>query len=400
MSNIHIIGVGADGAAGLHPRQVDFIYQSGFLAGGERQLGFFPEFQGETFVIKGNLKQLKERLQHESRQAVVLASGDPLFYGIGSYLSGSVNAQIEPQPSSVQLAFARMNESWQQAKIISLHGRSITGLAQKMDGEEKVALLTDETNSPDAVARYLLEFNMREYDAFVAENLGSPEERCRHFSLEQMAADTFSPLNVVILKKNRPSKMWTTGIPDAEFSQRKPDKGLITKRDVRILTLGRMNITRNSTVWDIGTCTGSIAIEAAKIAKDGAVFAIEKNEPDLDNARANFKKFRTDVTLVHGKAPDGLEEFPDPDCVFMGGTAGNMDKLIEVCAKRLKPGGTIVLNAVTIENMSKAHQFFKEAGFEVDMALAQVSLSKPILNMTRFEAQNPVYIICATRKEE
>ncbi|WP_046179765.1 bifunctional cobalt-precorrin-7 (C(5))-methyltransferase/cobalt-precorrin-6B (C(15))-methyltransferase [Domibacillus tundrae] len=400
MNNIHIIGIGADGADTLHPRQLDRIYQSSFLAGGERQLSYFPDFKGETFVIRGNLKELKKRLQDESRTAVVLASGDPLFYGIGAYLSGSVEATIDPQPSSMQLAFARMNESWQNAKIISVHGRGITGLAQKIDGEEKVALLTDKTNSPDAIARYLLYFHMTEYDAFVAENIGAADERCRHFTLEQMAAASFAPLNVVLLKKNRAAKSWTTGIPDAEFSQRKPDKGLITKRDIRILTIGRMNIHRSSIVWDIGTCTGSIAIEAAKIAKDGAVFAIEKNEPDLTNAKANFQKFRTDVTLVHGKAPDGLDAFPDPDCVFMGGTAGNMDKLIDTCAERLKPGGTIVLNAVTIESMSKAHQLFKEAGFDVDMALAQVSLSKPILNMTRFEAQNPVYIICATRKEE
>mgnify|MGYP001038451382 CR=1 FL=1 len=400
MSNIHIIGIGADGAEGLHPRQLKRIKESQLLVGGERQLSFFPDFTGERLVIGGNLKEVKKRVQDEKSPVVVLASGDPLFYGIGAYLSGSTEAVIEPQPSSVQLAFARMNESWQNAKTISVHGRPITGLAQKIDGEEKVALLTDETHSPEVIARYLLRFNMTEYDAFVAENIGAPDERCRHLTLEEMSEASFAPLNVVILKKNRPSKAWTTGILDEEFSQRKPDKGLITKRDIRILTIGHMNIGPDSIVWDIGTCTGSIAIEAAKIARNGAVFAIEKNEPDLANAEANFRKFRTDVTLVHGKAPDGLDNFPDPDCVFMGGTAGNMDKLIDTCAKRLKPGGTIVLNAVTIENMSKAHQLFQEAGFEVDMALAQVSLSKPILNMTRFEAQNPVYIICAKRKEE
>ncbi|OMP66744.1 bifunctional cobalt-precorrin-7 (C(5))-methyltransferase/cobalt-precorrin-6B (C(15))-methyltransferase [Domibacillus epiphyticus] len=400
MSNIHIIGIGAGGADGLHPREIDVIHKSDLLAGGQRQLSYFPDYQGEKFEIKGNLRELKDRLRRETKQVVVLASGDPLFYGIGAYLSGDIEANIVPHPSSVQLAFARMNESWQNAKIISVHGRSMTGLAQRIDGEEKIALLTDETNSPDAIARYLLDFHLAEYDAFVAENIGAQDERCRHLTLEEMADAHFSSLNVVILKKNRPSKQWPTGIPDDEFDQRKPDKGLITKRDVRILTIGRMNIKRDSVVWDIGTCTGSIAIEAAKIARNGAVFAVEKNEADLANAQANFKKFRTDVTLVHAKAPDGLDSFPDPDCVFMGGTAGNMDKLIQTCADRLKPGGTIVLNAVTIENMSKAHKLLKEAGFDVDIALAQVSLSKPILNMTRFDAQNPVYIICATRKEE
>ena len=156
----------------------------------------------------------------------------------------------------------------------------------------------------------------------------------------------------------------------------------------------------NSIVWDIGTCTGSVAIEAARIAREGAVFAIEKSEGDLQNCRENMRKFRTDFTAILGKAPDGLESFPDPDAVFIGGTGGNLQQLLSICCKRLRVNGRIVLNAATIETMQQALQVFSEEGYTANITQAQISRSKPILDMTRFEALNPVFIITAERRGE
>lgn len=398
---IKIIGIGDDGRNGLPALHEKWVNEADLLAGGERQLAFFPDYEGETFTIKGNLRELKEKLQEpKQKKIVVLASGDPLFYGVGGYLSKEAKVDIYPQPSSVQLAFARMGESWNDAFIVSLHGRTIVGLAQRIDGKDKVALLTDEVNSPRAIARYLTDFGMNEYEAFVAENLGGENERCRWLSLAEMEGAECSPLNVVILKRKEKRKMWPLGIPDEEFTQRKPDKGLLTKKEVRVLTIGQMNLHKDSVVWDIGTCTGSVAIEAAKVASEGAVYAIEKNEADLENAKANFGKFRTDVTAVLGKAPDGLEGFPDPDAVFIGGTAGNIDGIFDACCSRLKDGGTIVMNVVTLENLHEAQQALKERGFQVEITLIQVARSKPILHLTRMEGLNPVYIITAKRLEE
>ncbi|PAQ16481.1 cobalamin biosynthesis protein CbiE [Bacillaceae bacterium SAOS 7] len=399
MAKVKIIGIGDEGRNGLLPIYQQWIQQSQFLAGGERQLAFFPDYQGETFTIKGNLRQLKERLSEQPEKAVVLASGDPLFYGIGSYLSKSVEAEIYPQPSSVQLAFARMGEAWQNATTISLHGRSMKGLAQRIDGKKLIALLTDDANTPAAIASYLKAFGMTEYKAFVAENLGGENERCRSMSLDEMEQAECSALNVVILKSETDTKLWSLGIPDEEFVQRKPDKGLLTKKEIRVLTLGQMNLHQESVVWDIGTCTGSIAIEAAKIATNGAIFAIEKNEADLENARENFIKFRTDVTAIQGKAPDGLADFPAPDAVFIGGTAGNIAGIFDECCSRLKEDGTIVMNVVTIENLYEAVQALKQRGFETELTLAQIARSKPILHLTRMEGLNPVYIITAKRAE-
>lgn len=397
---IKIIGIGDEGRQGLPPLYQTWIQESELLIGGERHLDFFPDFLGEKMILKGGLKGLTDRLQKETKKTVVLASGDPMFYGIGGFLAKKCRVEIWPQVSSIQLAFAKMGESWQDAYLTSIHGRSIKGLAQRMDGKDKVALLTDQENSPNRIAKYLLSFGMAEYKAFIGENLGSANERTGWYSLEEMLDQPFSDLNVVILKKQTEYPDWTIGIPDHEFHQRKPDKGLITKREIRVLSLAQLQLRPNSIVWDIGTCTGSVAIEAARIAREGAVFAIEKNEADLVNCQLNMSKFRADITAVHGKAPQGLEEFPNPNAIFIGGTGGEMRELLRICCSRLLPGGRIVLNAVTIESLYEALQAFSDEGFTTDISQIQISRSKPILHMNRFEALNPVYIITAERKKE
>ncbi len=292
-----------------------------------------------------------------------------------------------------------MGERWHDAYLTSVHGRSMKGLAQRIDCKEKVAILTDVENTPNKLANYLLSFGMIEYEAFVAENLGGEAEHCRWFQLEEMLDTEFSPLNVVILKKIGEGPVWPLGIDDEQFIQRKPLKGLITKKEVRTLSISALRLKKDSIVWDIGTCTGSVAIEAGRIAREGKVFAIEKNEADLENCRENLAKFRVDATVKHGKAPDGLADFPAPDAVFIGGTGGGMADILDVCCSRLRENGRIVLNAVTIENLAEAVALFKERGYKTDITLVQISRSQPILNLTRFESLNPIYIIAAEREE-
>jgi precorrin-6B C5,15-methyltransferase / cobalt-precorrin-6B C5,C15-methyltransferase len=399
-SNMKMIGIGDNGLDSLLPQYVKWIEESDVLVGGERNLAFFPAYRGEKIIIKGSLSELLAKLKGERRSVVILASGDPLFYGIGGYVSKKLEGvAFYPQLSSIQLAFAQMGESWQDAYVASVHGRSMKGLAQRIDGKDKIALLTDETNTPSAIAAYLLMFGMTEYRMFVAENLGGPAERCGWYELDQLHASSFSALNVVILKRQSAGPVWSIGIDDDQFAQRKPDKGLITKKEVRVLSLSQMALQPDSIVWDIGTCTGSVAIEAARIAREGAVFAIEKNEDDLQNCLENSIKFRVDLTAVQGRAPKGLDAFPDPNAIFIGGSGGEMQELLELCSTRLKPDGRIVLNAATIETLYEADQMFTKLGFDVNVTLVQVSRSKPILHMKRFDALNPIYIITAKRKQ-
>ncbi|MBU8769348.1 precorrin-6y C5,15-methyltransferase (decarboxylating) subunit CbiE [Cytobacillus oceanisediminis] len=392
-----MIGIGDNGAEGLLPPYINWIHECNVLVGGERHLQFFPEFTGEKKVIKGGLSALTADLQQETRNTVILVSGDPLFYGLGGVLAKKLPLEIYPYTSSVQLAFSKMQESWQDAYIVSLHGRSIKGFAQRIDGRKKIAILTDEKNSPQAIATYLKKFGMTEYDAFVAENLQGEDERCRFFTLDEMEQSSFYPLNVVILKQRVAVERASLGIPDDRFVQRKPDKGLITKKEIRTLCIQELELKENSIVWDIGTCTGSVAIEAAKIAREGAVYAIEKNEGDLENCLENQLKHRTDFTAVLGKAPERLDEFPDPNAIFIGGNGGNMELLLQSCLSRLQPNGRLVMNIATIENLAEAMKHLKNMGCEVSVLQAQISKSKPILHLTRFEPLNPIFIVTAKK---
>jgi len=398
--SMKLIGIGDNGQESLLPQYLQWIENCEVLIGGERVLEFFPTFKGEKIMIKGSLSALVTKLSEETRNTIILASGDPLFYGIGSYLAKKLDIEVYPYISSVQLAFAKMGESWQDAYVTSIHGRSMKGLAQRIDGKKKVALLTDAENNPNVLASYLKHFGMTEYRAFVAENLQGTNERFGWYSLDELEEADFSPLNVVILQQISEPKRYAIGIDDEEFSQRKPDKGLITKKEIRVLSLQAMQLQKDSIIWDVGTCTGSMAIEAGKLAPEGQVFAVEKTAPDLENCLQNQQKFRVDITAIHSKAPAGLEDFPDPDAIFIGGTGGEMVELLQLCCTRLKQNGRIVLNAATIENLYKAVEAFKACGYAVDILQAQLARSKPILDMTRFVPLNPIYIISAYRKEE
>ncbi|MFC7440418.1 precorrin-6y C5,15-methyltransferase (decarboxylating) subunit CbiE [Laceyella putida] len=403
---VKLIGIGAEGKDGLIPLYRKQIEEADVLVGGERHLSYFTEHPGEKWALKNEISAMIGRIAAAmvERRIVVLASGDPLFYGIGRLLVrrlGRERVEIHPHVSSLQLAFARMGESWQGVPVESLHGRPLFGLAQRIDGRDAVALLTDELNTPGAIARYLLRFQMTEYKAFVAENLGGADERVGWWELEPLAEAEFAPLNVVILKRKDEAvcRPWVTGMADEAFAQRKPDKGLITKKEIRLLSLMELRLKEDSVVWDIGAGSGSVAIEAAKCSPHGQVYAIEKNEGDLANIEANRVKFRADIHLIHAKAPARLDELPDPDAIFIGGSGGELRQLLLVCCARLKAGGRLVVNAVTIETLSTALAGLEAEGMEVQVTLLQVARSKPILNMTRFAALNPTYVIAAWRKE-
>ena len=187
------------------------------------------------------------------------------------------------------------------------------------------------------------------------------------------------------------------GVPDDRFEQRTPKRGLITKMEIRVVSLAKMNLKPGDTVWDIGTATGSVAIEAARLVAPGRVYAIEKNEEDVGIARRNVERFGlANVAVMHGRAPAGLESWPDPDAVFIGGSAGSMAALVRLAVERLRAGGRLVANAATIENLQQCLTSLRECGWRTDIVLIQVARSKAILDLTRFEALDPVYIITGT----
>lgn len=404
---INIIGIGDDGQNSIFPNYMEMIEEADLLIGGERHLNLFSDFKKEKIILKGNLKEICDRFSKESdaHNVVILASGDPLFYGVATYFTkklGKEKIEIYPHLSSIQLAFASIGESWHDAYFDSLHGRPIKGLAQKIDGKPKVALLTDSNNSPSTIAKYLKTFGFTEYTVYVAEDLGSDKEKISLWNLDDLIGQEFSPLNLVLLcsndNNNFTKSKWGIGIEDSEFFQRKPEKGLITKKEVRVLSLAEMNLCADETVWDVGAGSGSISVETSRLIPNGQVFAVEKTDCNLDNITNNMHKFRTDFTIIHGSAPEVLIDLPDPDVVFIGGSGGNLTDIILYSYERLKKNGRIIVNAVMLETLNETLNTLKALDLNVRTTLVQVARSKPILDCTRFDSLNPIYIITGEKK--
>lgn len=411
---VYVIGIGDEGKESLGQEALSLIQNAEILFGGERHLEFFNLANCEKVAVKSNLKEVAAKINSElgKKKMVVLASGDPLFYGIGKYILTKVpqeKVEILPYISAMQLAFAKVKESWEDATLVSLHAKPMGDLLNvlKYGEPKKIGLFTDDINTPAAIAKAVLQSENNGFKAYVCENLGGADERILSGSLEEIAEKSFAPLNVMILVKNAVEyapkesslKEWTLGIPDMEFYQRTPEKGLITKSEVRVLSLSKLGIRKDSVVWDIGAGSGSVSIESSLLAPQGRIFAVEKNAEDYALIQKNIEKFKTlNVQAIHGLAPDALGSIaPDPYAVFIGGSAGNMFEILEICAKRLRPDGRIVVNVITVENLAEAWNAFKKLGMKSEVTLFQVSRSQPILDMTRFASLNPIFILTAKK---
>jgi precorrin-6Y C5,15-methyltransferase (decarboxylating) len=398
---VTLVGIGDDGCAGLTSRAFGAVSRAQVLVGGRRHLAFFPDHPGERIAL-GDIAAALDRVAAlaEDRNVCILASGDPLLFGIGRRVIeriGADHVDVIPQPSSIQLAFARARLAWDDAAVVSLHGRSIEGAVARLVRHTRVAVLTDEERSPARIAARMLAYGETAWRAWVCESLGGPDERVRRFTLGDLAAATdIAPLNVLILERSDPAWRPPPVIPFAPedaFARRMPRKGLITKREIRLISLAQLAIRPGDTVWDVGAGSGSVAIEAARLVPDGRVFAIEVDPEGVaiceDNARAHGAD---NVTVIAGRAPEALAALPTPDAVFVGGSKGSMTAIVGAALDRLRPGGRLVVNAITLENAGETYQAIRARGLTPEVTLLQIARSEPLAHYLRYEALNPIQI--------
>ena len=406
---VTVVGIGDDGCAGLTSRAIGAVTRAQVLVGGRRHLAFFPDHPGERIALAADLAGALDRVAAlaEDHTVCVLASGDPLLFGIGRRVIeriGADHVDVIPQPSSIQLAFARAGLAWDDAAIVSLHGRGIEGAVARIARHAKVAVLTDEDGSPPRIAARMLAYGETAWRAWVCEALGGPGERVRTFTLGDLAAATdIAPLNVVILERTDPAWHPPPVIPFAPedaFARRMPKKGLITKREIRLISLAQLAIRPGDVVWDIGAGSGAVAIEAAKLTRDGRVFAIEVEPESVaiceDNARAHGAD---NVTVIAGRAPEALDPLPTPDAVFVGGSKGSMTAIVAAALDRLRPGGRLVVNAITLENAGEAYQAIRGRGLVPEVTLLQIARSEPLAHYLRYEALSPIQIFAIGKPE-
>lgn len=407
----YIIGVAPGGATSLTAEMQRRVKQADIVCGGQRLLDMFPSLNGEKIPIGNNLTKIADLIKENQgrKRVVVLASGDPGFFGIATYLTealGKGAVKIIPNVSAMQVAFARIGESWNDAAFVSVHARPIEDIIAKIRSADKIGIFTDGQHTPAAIAKALLDSGVNDYRAYVCENLGGKNERVIKTSLKGLSKSEFSPLNTLILLRDRSKSAGlvsphTLGIPDKEFYQRRPKEGLITKQEIRAISLAKMRIAENSIVWDIGAGSGALAIEASCLAREGYIYAIEKNDADIAIIRKNIRKFKArNIEVVHAFAPEGLDRLPAPLAVFIGGSGGMIEEIVEFVARKLKSGGRLVINLVGLENLNTALNALRKHGFKLEITLVNIARSTAIQELTRLAALNPVFVVTAARGEK
>ncbi|MDF9391526.1 MULTISPECIES: precorrin-6y C5,15-methyltransferase (decarboxylating) subunit CbiE [Methylococcus] len=418
-----IIGVLDNGIDGLTPQALAHLRGADLVIGARRTLALFQAHLAEGSEcrpLEGCLAQVPEWItaaRQAGRRVAVLATGDPLCHGIAAYLGdrlGREALEIIPNVSTIQLACARLGLSWQDMVIGSVHSRDagewtpgagpehgLYGLLRKLRLANLMGVFTSPENGPDRIARMLQAEGLVEvFEMAVAERLLLRDERIHGWvGIVEAAERRFADPNVVLLRRRDGAREALFGLPDARFRQRAPDKGLITKREVRAVSLARLALRPDSIVWDIGAGSGAVGLEAARLCPQGHVYAIEKNAEDFAIALSNRASLQvTNYTLVQAKAPQELDRWPDPDSIFIGGSGGELPELIRFCLQRLRTDGCLVMNFATLENLATAVDILKASGARWDVTQLQAARSRPILDMHRLQAENPVWIVCAKRE--
>jgi precorrin-6Y C5,15-methyltransferase (decarboxylating) len=383
-SSIHVIGLGIDNPPVLSNAAKETLKQADIIIGAANALTDMASLAAKIYPYPKPMQALWPLLQqHADQHIVLLASGDPLFYGIGALLLRHLapeQVEFHPHVSSIQTAFARIKRPWQDAKFISLHGRSLHSLRAALKTNRLYGLLTDSVNNPTAIAQLVDEVGLSNSTLWIAENLGLPEEQVRCFQAAALAAEDmeFAPLNVTILETRGPGGMLPEfpGIPDEGFmTDGETGRGMLSKREVRLMILSLLSPRADEIGWDVGAGCGSVAVEWARWNPHGAVYAVECHEQRLACLAANRERLGVinNLHIIPGLAPEALVTLPPPNAVFIGGSKGQLLTMLENVWERLLPGGRLVASAVTEDSRMDLYRFAgdRPASYWTELSIAR-----------------------------
>jgi precorrin-6Y C5,15-methyltransferase (decarboxylating) len=406
-----LVGMGV-GPNDLNTRTHQWLDRAEVLFGGKRHLEPLADHPATKEAWESPLERSLDRIDAVSTRlrTAVLASGDPFYFGIGRRIVvrlGEGRVLAFPNVTSVQTLFARIGESWEDAKVLSLHGRSGAGTdaswLQQVQTHPKVVLYTDPQRTPDRIARSLLEAGLEGCTLVVGEDLGMTEEKVSRLSVREAAAGTFSPLNLVAILRGASDQgvggtegHWPLfGLPESAYAH---EAGMITKMEVRAVVLAHLELGPDLVLWDLGAASGSIAIESARVVPLRQAFAIERSESRCRDLRLNIERLApSKVQALSGRAFELIGHLPDPDRVFIGGSGGELVEMLSVIADRLKPGGVVVQTVVSLDTLETARTFWKKkSAYSLELLQVQVSHAASIGQTQRLEPQNPVFILKAT----
>jgi precorrin-6Y C5,15-methyltransferase (decarboxylating) len=405
-----VVGCDASGLPGLPPAQRALLQGARLLVAPAR----LQEQLAQACPHAERLSSERpERLLPRLRQAlvsaepaVVLASGDPLWFGIGRLLVqelGAAALRFHPAPSSLQLAFARIGRPWQDARWISLHGRDPEPLAAALQQRPPaLAVLTDPGRGGAGEVRALLRASGLEaaYGFWLCERLGHPAERVQRLAAQACLPADLDPLHLVLLIAEPPpppldpAALPLFGLDDGLFLQHDDRPGLMTKREVRIQLLADLDLPERGVLWDIGAGVGSIGLEALRLRPDLQGWLVEQRGGGAALISANAARLGVaPAGVVEGRAPEALAALPDPDRVLLGGGGRGRLALLAVVLDRLRSGGRVVIPLATVEALAELRPPLERAGLAVRVAQHQAWRGAPLADGTRLAPLNPVLVL-------
>ncbi|MEP9351822.1 precorrin-6y C5,15-methyltransferase (decarboxylating) subunit CbiE [Xanthobacter sp. KR7-225] len=388
---LSIVGIGEDGAEGLSPAARALVAGAQIVFGGARHLALAQGLVTGQAVPWPSPFTVEGVLAARGRTVCVLASGDPMFHGVGAVLARHVLAgemRVVPGPSAFSLAAARLGWPLQEAAQVSLHGREIGRLRPHLQPGARILALTSDETGPAAVAKLLADFGCGASRVTVLEALGGPRERIRTAPADGFALDGIQPLNLVAIEVEMavgaPLLTFATGLGDELFEH----DGQITKREIRALTLSALAPRRGDLLWDIGGGSGSVSIEWLLRDPSLAAIAIEKDPVRAARMARNAARLGVpQLQIVEGAAPKALAGLPLPDVIFVGGGASRA-RLLDVALEALRPGGRLVANAVTLQTEA----LLLAAHARLGGTLVRIALSRaaPVQGLTGWRSAMPV----------
>ncbi|MGW1893133.1 precorrin-6y C5,15-methyltransferase (decarboxylating) subunit CbiE [Streptomyces sp. NPDC002004] len=406
---ITVVGTGT--GAPLPPDAAAALAAAGLVVGGRRHLDAAPVPERAEQVVLGPLAPALDAVERHRKEergggVVVLASGDPGFFGIVRALAerfGPAELDVHAGVSSVATAFARLGLPWDDAVVVSAHGRDPRTAVNVCRAHPKVAVLTGPGAGPAELAAELVGHRRT---LVVATALGDPErESVERVTPADAAARDWGPAVSVVLcldEGRAPASTARTvaghgygperwALDEDAFRHR---DSMITKFEVRALALARLGPRLGDLVWDVGAGSGSVAVECARFG--AAVVAVERTADGAGRIEANAAAHGVDVRVVHGAAPDVLAELPDPDAVFVGGGGTDLPAIVAACARRARRGVVVALAA--LDRVPAARAALAGAGYAVDGVLLQSSRLAPLPGeVSRLAAANPVFLLWGTR---
>ena len=408
----HVIGCDASGAAGLPVAAQTWLRQARLVAAPRRLLPDLEAWFGSgapELLPSDQPEPLMAALREamgQGRAAVVLASGDPLWFGIGRLLLqrfGPELLRFHPAPSSLQLAFARIGRPWQDASWVSLHGREPDVLATALQKRPAaLAVLTDPGRGGAEEVRRILQASGLEgvYGVWLCERLGHPQERVQRLSPAAPIPPDLDPLHLVLLIAEPlppvadPAALPLFGIPDGLWLQHPDRPGLMTKREVRVQLLADLQLPATGVLWDVGAGVGSVGLEALRLRPALQLWALEQRGGSAALIRANAQRVGVQPAgVVEGRAPQALAACPDPDRVLIGGGGRERVSVLQAVLERLRPGGVVVIPLATVEALAELRPLLERAGCAVAVAQHQAWRGAPLAAGTRLAPLNPVLVL-------